>query len=248
MSTVAIVFGIMANVFCIFFYLSPIPLMHQYRKNPKVDIVPYFLFITNTVQASWWVMYAVHLENPVIFVANILNVAFNSTYLILYLYIRFRAKGLKYIILFVGLETGMLIGLYFTPNDIVGWGATIINSFMQVSPFQKFHIAIRDKDYRFIPIFPAIANFFNSGSWLGYGIATNDINVIIPNAIGFGGCIILIVTFAILKTINPNAGKEVLLVKVQETGNPNETDINENLLKSGVNQNMSDSNTSITLQ
>lgn len=94
------------------------------------------------------------------------------------------------------------------------------------------------KDYRFIPIVPAAVNVLNAGSWLGYGIAINDINVIIPNAIGFGGAILLVITFAILKIINPGVGKEVLEAK----------DVDEALIKNNVNQNVAESADSITLE
>ena len=75
----------------------------------------------------------------------------------------------------------------------------IFNVLMYAAHGEKIYTVIRSGNYKLIPIFSTIAAFFNSICWLIYGIYQSDINIIIPNGMGFFFAILQVGVYLIIK-------------------------------------------------
>ena len=73
---------------------------------------------------------------------------------------------------------------FIVDTQITGLVAMIFNVLMYAAPGEKIVRVFKTKQYNLIPIFSTIGGFFCSLCWLMFGVYKNDLNLIIPNALG----------------------------------------------------------------
>ena len=116
-------------------------------------------------------------------------------------------------------------------NEAVGLFCMIFNILMCAGTLEKFVRVIQSHNYNLIPILSSIIMFFNNVCWVIYGIGYDDINIIIPCALGVFFQIIAMGLFLYYKIRYPEAGllkENNNLQNENKEENQNEVDIQQN--------------------
>ncbi|CEG40634.1 3-like protein [Plasmopara halstedii] len=75
------------------------------------------------------------------------------------------------------------LSLYFQ-KKIIGFAAVFINIFLYASPMKTIKIVLRTKSAASLPVTMCCVNLVTGSLWMLFGILTNDMFVVIPNALG----------------------------------------------------------------
>ena len=169
--------------------LSPsVPFYKVLSGQEKKDILPegmiLFLMLTRLVWASVWII----TKRKMALLNSTLGVTVSNVFITLYFYIYFNRSCFKSFLSAIVLLASEALLLY----GMVLWGdylalsyiAMVCKILMSVSPGQKILRVIREKNYKLIPIYSALTNFFCSLSWLCYGICIHLFGQIFSNVIG----------------------------------------------------------------
>lgn len=169
--------------------LSPsVPFYKVLSGQEKKDILPegmiLFLMLTRLVWASVWVI----TKRKMALLNSALGVTVSNVFITLYFYIYFNRSCFKSFlsaIVLLASEASLLYGMVLWGDYLaLSYIAMVCKILMSVSPGQKILRVIREKNYKLIPIYSALTNFFCSLSWLCYGICINLFGQIFSNIIG----------------------------------------------------------------
>lgn len=158
------------------------------KEIEKYNIIPESMLICNLFNGVGWGCYW-HLKNNYMpRLCSILCSILSLIYAFLYLFYRLEKNCCKWL-LSVLVVCGICVGggylcLYVFPIGPFGFGLMIINILMFISPAQNLGKVIKEKQYKLIPIASTLAGAACSGGWLLFGVINQDINCIVPNAIG----------------------------------------------------------------
>jgi len=197
------IFGWIGTCISIYFFLSPaVPFYKLIRGQIKLNDSPGLLLVFTFLNCILWFNYGLLLDRPQVYATN--GAGCGITLIFVTIFLTFLTK-LKYyftilaLILLIGIMGGISYLCYFIIYyKYVGYSANVFNVLMYAATGEKIYRVIKTKNYNLMPIFSIIGAFLSSTCWLIYGILDFEINVIVPNALGFVLSIVqLIVYFCI---------------------------------------------------
>jgi len=143
-----------------------------------------FLMLTRLVWASVWII----TKRKIAMLNSALGVTVSNVFIILYFYIYFNRSCFKSFlsaVVILTAEGSLLYGMVLWGDYLaLSYIAMVCKILMSVAPGQKILRVIREKNYKLIPIYSALTNFFCSLSWLCYGICIKLFGQIFSNVIG----------------------------------------------------------------
>jgi len=206
MSAAADVVGWIANVFTLFFFLSPVPTCKRIVQKKDAEFfspVPYFTAIFN---CSLWVFYCLITTDENLLpniTINLTGAVLESMYIVVFLlYSRNRSTVLLQLVC-VACGIGLVILLTFTvvPAGTGGWGGfkwgddhtrssavgaftDILNIAMYGSPLVVMARVVATKSVEYMPLPVSVMVFICSSLWAAQGFMLSNQTIYIPNVLG----------------------------------------------------------------
>ncbi len=198
-STITNYIGTFASIIGFFLSISPFVLYYKIIKNQlTVNSIPISMIIFNLLGGVVWLCYWVKKGTLVPLLSTGINFTIHNISTIFYIYFKVEGKIKKFIstyliVLLISYGIYHIDYSYITDIKLNGSIAMMICIITYIAPGQNLIQVIKIGDYKLIPITTTILGILCSGSWMIFGVLTNDINNIIPGIIG--------VTFSIINSV-----------------------------------------------
>ena len=182
--------GWVGTCFSLIFYMAPAqPYSRFIRKEIQIHDVPELLLVFSYLNCVSWIPYGIRDGQAKPIVCNIIGALLTLVFIIVYcafitnLHVK---KTLFLIFVVLNLTLQFFWICYSVIRDVQSLGliCMVFNILMYAGTLEKFIRIIRTHNYHLIPILSATLMFVNGFCWFIYGLAYNDINIIIANASG----------------------------------------------------------------
>ena len=245
------IFGWAGTVISTFFYIAPVvPIIDLIKGKITYKEAPGILLICSFMNCILWGVYGVKLKKLQVYTANGIGAAITIVWIFIFLVYLAKKNvflSIAYIFLSILIIAGIASLFYFFVDPerdkavITGYVAMVFNVLMYAAPGEKIYTVCKTGNYKLIPIFSTIGAFVCSACWMMYGIYQNDINIIIPNALGLLSAIIQVIVYLIFKhkygdthedgikeNLNDNDDAQLKPDSERQTGNDEEKHDTEN--------------------
>ncbi|EXC14460.1 Bidirectional sugar transporter SWEET4 [Morus notabilis] len=228
--------GIIGNIICLFFYLSPVPTFVRIWKKRSVEQYIAFPYLAALINCLAWTIYGLPMVQPgsiPVLTISAAGVAVESVYVVLFFIFSDKRKRLKVLlILLVGLSFNALLGCLVLTlvhthkkrSKIVGIICASFSVLMNFSPLAVMKLVITTKSVEFMPFYLSFASFVNNAAWVIYALLRFDSFVLIPNGLGllFG------LTQLILHAVYSKSTKELMAARKGPKGK--EVDLSDDVV------------------
>ena len=215
MDSIEDVFGWVATVLTMCFYISPIiPFINVFKGKLSYEDTPAILVTASYCNCFCWYIYGDMIFSDQVKICNGIGAISSLCLICIYLVYEIRKYTLDAILNALIILTGSYAvyrGLTIVVDDdaVVGKICNVTAIIVFLSPIQILYRVFREKNnYFLIPIYTAWVSLFSTGCWVTYGIMISDVYIQIPNIIGIILARVQICTYMIFKkkypTINEN--------------------------------------------
>jgi uncharacterized protein with PQ loop repeat len=205
--------GYCATIISIFCYSTgpAPPYLNLIKGKVGVNDVPCLLLVFTFLNCHVWTCYALRDGQFLVWFPCLIGGICTLIYIFIFVVFYVKKKIIYSIcvitlILNVILQLTWIFYVIIKNNEAVGLFCMIFNILMCAGTLEKFVRVIKTHNYNLIPIFSSIIMFFNNVCWVIYGFGYEDINIIIPCALGVFFQIIAIGLFLYYKIRFPEAG------------------------------------------
>ena len=203
------VFGWIATVISVCFFIAPIvPYIKLIKGKITYKETPGLLLICSFLNCLLWVVYGIKLSKTQLYVTNIIGGLVTLVWFFIFLIFWLNKHALKstgFIVLSCAVVAGIFCLFYYAVDPkkdeakITGYVAMVFNVLMYASVGEKIYTVIKTKNHNLIPIFSTIFSFLNGACWFIYGVCGEDIDVIVPNALGIFFAILQGILYYVIK-------------------------------------------------
>ncbi|XP_031277283.1 bidirectional sugar transporter SWEET10-like [Pistacia vera] len=191
----ATAFGLLGNIISFLVCLAPLPTFYQIYKKKSTEGFQSVPYVIALFSAMLWIYYALLKENAMLLITiNTFSCVIETGYIAVYLFYapkKARIVALKLVLLFNVFGYGVicLVTLFLAKGanriKILGYICMAFALSVFVAPLCIVRKVIRTKSAEFMP-FP-LSFFLTLGAvmWFFYGLLIRDLNVAIPNVLGF---------------------------------------------------------------
>mmetsp|Transcript_20295 Transcript_20295/g.46112 ORF Transcript_20295/g.46112 Transcript_20295/m.46112 type:complete len:238 (-) Transcript_20295:90-803(-) len=172
---------------------GPLPAILKCRRNKTLGETNPDPFVMLFGNAVGWIIYAASTRNAYVFAGNFFGVLLGMFYVLTGYYLTASDSIRRRLEIMMGtvISLWLIVGYaacYFEDvkhrNDLLGITANVLCLTLFASPLSTAAIVIQTKSAASInPIF-AVMQVVNCTMWTTYGLAINDIFLLIPNALG----------------------------------------------------------------
>ena len=184
------ILGWIGTCFSIIFFMAPAqPYSRFIRKEISIHDVPELLLVFSYLNCISWIPYGIRDGQPKPTVCNIIGAMLTLVFIIVYcafvtnLNIK-KSLFLTFIVLNITFQLFWICYSIIKDVKTLGLLCMIFNILMYAGTLEKFIRVVNTHNYHLIPILSAVLMFVNGACWTIYGLAYNDINIIIANASG----------------------------------------------------------------
>ena len=195
--------GWVGTVLSMVFYIAPIvPITKLIKKKYKIEEVPGPLLIMSFMNKIIWTSYGLKEEKTQVFVCNGVGGIISIFFIVIYL-IYLAKINWKLMLIYNFIFANFIVEIFYifykiiNSNKAIGLTAMIFNILMYASPGAKIYEVFTTGNYDLIPIYSCIVSVFNCISWFIHGLFLKDLNIQIPNGIGFVLAIVQILVWGI---------------------------------------------------
>ena len=183
-------FGWIGTCLSLIFYMAPAqPYSRFIRKEISIHDVPELLLVFSYLNCITWIPYGLRDSQEKPTVCNIIGALLTLVFIIVYcafftnLHVK---KTLLSILFLINLTIQILYISYYIIKNVktLGLICMVFNILMYASTLEKSNRVMKTNNYHLIPILSVMLMFVNGACWFIYGLAYNDINIIIANASG----------------------------------------------------------------
>ncbi|KAI7985617.1 Bidirectional sugar transporter NEC1 [Camellia lanceoleosa] len=214
-------FGILGNIVSIFVYLSPIPTFYKIYKKKSSEGFQSLPYVVGLFSAALWMYYALLNSNETLLItSNSFGCLIESFYIGVHLfYVPKKVRAVSLLLLGTGWFGLIFILTNFLTKGqarlhIVGWFCLVFSVCVFAAPLNIMKQVIRTKSVEFMPFYLSLSLTLSAVMWFFYGILRKDLNISIPNVIGFILGVLQMILYAIYK--NGKKVKEQGLHVVEE--------------------------------
>ena len=182
--------GWIGTCFSIIFFMAPAqPYSRFIRKEISIHDVPELLLVFSYLNCITWIPYGLRdsQEKPTVcnIIGALLTLVFIIVYCAFFTYLHVK-KTLLSILFLINLTIQILYISYYIIKNVktLGLICMVFNILMYASTLEKSNRVMKTNNYHLIPILSVMLMFVNGACWFIYGLAYNDINIIIANASG----------------------------------------------------------------
>ncbi|KAL4324333.1 hypothetical protein GQ457_11G029360 [Hibiscus cannabinus] len=205
------VFGILGNVVSFMGSLSPLPTFYQiYKKKTSEGFQP-LPYVVALFSAMLWIYYALLKKDKnamLLITINTFCVFIQTFYIVTYFYYGPKKEKLvtvKLVLLFNVFGFGIIFfSTFFLGNPkirihILGYICMAFNLSVFAAPLAIVRKVIKTKSVEFMPFTLSLFLTLGAVMWFFYGLLSKDMNIAVPNVLGFIFGILQMILYAIYK-------------------------------------------------
>ncbi|KAK1390324.1 Bidirectional sugar transporter SWEET [Heracleum sosnowskyi] len=222
------IIGGIGNAISLGLFLSPLPTFIRIVKNKAVEGFKPDPYLAAIINCLFWVLYGtpfVHPGNILVVTINGVGFVIELVYLLIFLLYSNDNKQRKYVggiillefVVFI-LVSGLVLGIVPSiskRSTIIGIICILFNILMYGSPLTVIRKVMRTKSVEFMPFWLSATGTLNGACWLVYGLLRFDINLVIPNGLGFFFGLVQLVIYAWFYEKTPSGDKKQAKLEVQ---------------------------------
>ncbi|XVF11445.1 hypothetical protein REPUB_Repub08aG0028200 [Reevesia pubescens] len=203
------VFGILGNVVSFMMYLAPLPTFYQIYKKKTSEGFQSIPYVISLFSAMLWIYYGLLKKDAMLLIATSpFCVLMQTFYIVTYFYYALKKEKIvtvKLILLFNVFGFGVIfLSTFFLQNPltrlhILGYICMAFNLCMFVAPLGILRKVIKTKSVEFMPFTLSVFLTLAAVMWFFYGLFIKDMNVAIPNVLGFIFGILQMILYAVYK-------------------------------------------------
>ncbi|KAM0066319.1 putative SWEET sugar transporter [Helianthus debilis subsp. tardiflorus] len=213
-------FGLMGNIVSFMVFVSPLPTFYKIYKKKSTEGFQSIPYVVGLFSAMLWIYYALLKGNAMLLITiNSVGIVVQTFYLAVYVFYapkKAKMESLKLIILFIVIGFGLIVLLtqLLTKGAqrgvIVGWVCLVFALCVFVAPLGVLRQVIKTKSVEYMPILLSLALTLSAVMWFFYGLFLGDLNIAIPNTLGFTFGIIQIILYFVYKNKKPVIDDKVI--------------------------------------
>ncbi|KAK8586519.1 hypothetical protein V6N13_010110 [Hibiscus sabdariffa] len=203
------VFGILGNVVSFMVSLSPLPTFYQIYKKKTSEGFQSLPYVVSLFSAMLWIYYALLKKDVMLLITiNTFCVFIQTFYIITYFYYGPKKEKLvtvKLMLLFNVFGFGIIFfSTFFLANpkiriQILGYICMAFALGVFAAPLAIVRKVIKTKSVEFMPFYLSLFLTLGAVMWFFYGLLLKDMNIAVPNVLGFIFGILQMILYAIYK-------------------------------------------------
>ncbi|XP_030501857.2 bidirectional sugar transporter SWEET4 isoform X1 [Cannabis sativa] len=223
--------GIIGNIICLFFFLSPVPTFVRIWKKGAVEDYSAMPYLATLFSCMIWTLYGLPVVHPgsiLVLTISFLGVVIEIILLIIFLIFSDKKKRLKLLLLIflelfvVALLATLSLTLFHTYKKrslIVGVVGIFSSIIMYSSPLSIMKLVMSTKSVEFMPFSLSFGAFLNCLIWSTYALIRFDPFLLVPNGLGIVFGVAQLILYGVYykstkKIMKEKKGKEVILSDV----------------------------------
>ncbi|XVF08645.1 hypothetical protein REPUB_Repub07fG0020600 [Reevesia pubescens] len=205
----AFVFGILGNVVSFMVSLAPLPTFYQIYKKKTSEGYQAIPYVVSLFSAMLWIYYALLKKDAMLLVTiNTFCVFIQTFYLVAFFYYgpkKEKVATVKLILLFNVFGFGAIfLSTFFLKNPIIrlqilGYICMAFALCVFVAPLGIVRKVIKTKSVEYMPFTLSVFLTIGAVMWFFYGLLLKDINIAVPNVLGFIFGILQMILYGIYK-------------------------------------------------
>ncbi|KAG4207235.1 Bidirectional sugar transporter SWEET10 -like protein [Gossypium arboreum] len=205
----AFVFGILGNVVSFLVSLAPLPTFYQIYKKRTSEGYQSIPYVVSLFSAMLWIYYALLKKDAMLLITiNTFCVFIQTFYIVVYFYYgpkKEKLVTLKLILLFNVFGFGVIFfSTFFLKNplirlQILGYICMGFALCVFVAPLGILRKVIKTKSVEYMPFTLSVFLTLGAVMWFFYGLLLKDMNIAVPNVLGFIFGILQMILYAIYK-------------------------------------------------
>ncbi|KAG8496530.1 hypothetical protein CXB51_007629 [Gossypium anomalum] len=205
----AFVFGILGNVVSFLVSLAPLPTFYQIYKKRTSEGYQSIPYVVSLFSAMLWIYYALLKKDAMLLITiNTFCVFIQTFYIVVYFYYgpkKEKLVTLKLILLFNVFGFGVIFfSTFFLKNSLVrlqilGYICMGFALCVFVAPLGILRKVIKTKSVEYMPFTLSVFLTLGAVMWFFYGLLLKDMNIAVPNVLGFIFGILQMILYAIYK-------------------------------------------------
>ncbi|TYH61529.1 hypothetical protein ES332_D07G058400v1 [Gossypium tomentosum] len=203
------VFGILGNVVSFMVSLSPLPTFYQIYKKKTSEGFQSLPYVVSLFSAMLWIYYALLKKDAMLLITiNTFCCFIQSFYIVTYFYYgrkKEKLETVKLMLLFNVFGFGLVFfSTYFLHNPmtrlhILGYICMGFSLSVFAAPLAIVRKVIKTKSVEFMPFTLSVFLTLGAVMWFFYGLLLKDMNIAVPNVLGFIFGILQMILYAIYK-------------------------------------------------
>ncbi|XP_021286168.1 bidirectional sugar transporter SWEET10-like [Herrania umbratica] len=203
------VFGVLGNVVSFLVSLAPLPTFYQIytkRTSEGFQSIPY---VVSLFSAMLWIYYALLKKDAVLLITiNTFCCFIQTFYIVAYFYYapkKEKVMTVKLILLFNIFGFGVIfLSTFFLQNPltrlhVLGYICMAFALSVFVAPLCILRKVIKTKSVEYMPFTLSVFLTLGAVMWFFYGLLLKDMNIAVPNVLGFIFGILQMILYAIYK-------------------------------------------------
>lgn len=223
----AFAFGVLGNIISFVVFLSPIPTFYRMYKKKSTEGYQSIPYVVGLFSAMLWIYYAfLKAQNTTLLITiNSFGCVIETIYVVFFLCYstnKTRVHTAKVLGFFVCGGAGAIVlvtqFLFKGPSrvEVVGWICLVFSLSVFVAPLCIVRQVIKTKSVENMPVLLSVFLTFSAVTWFFYGFFLKDMNIAVPNVLGFFFGIVQIGLYMMYKEgKNEKAVKEQSLPEVE---------------------------------
>ncbi|CAH9065979.1 unnamed protein product [Cuscuta epithymum] len=213
----AFTFGVLGNIVSFIVFLSPLPTFYKIYKKKSAEGYQSIPYVVALFSSMLWIYYAFLKSNTTLLITiNSFGCFIETIYVSFYIYYatkEARMQTVKMIVLMelVGFGAVVLVSQFLFQGavraQVVGWVCLVFSLCVFVAPLCIVRQVIKTKSVEHMPILLSVFLTFSAVMWFFYGLLLKDINIAVPNVLGFFFSILQMVLYMIYKGKNEDMKK-----------------------------------------
>ncbi|XP_060206403.1 bidirectional sugar transporter N3-like [Lycium barbarum] len=222
----AFVFGVLGNIVSFIVFLSPIPTFCKIYKKKSTEGYQSIPYVVALFSSMLWIYYAFLKTNTTLLITiNSFGVFIEIIYVGVYLFYapkNARVQTIKMLLISVVGGFGVIVlGTQFlfkgaARGQAIGWICLVFSLCVFVAPLGIVRQVIKTKSVEYMPLLLSVFLTLSAVMWFFYGLLVKDINIAIPNVLGFILGILQMVLYVIYNKKEKAILKEQKLSELQK--------------------------------
>ncbi|OIT26312.1 PREDICTED: bidirectional sugar transporter SWEET12-like isoform X1 [Nicotiana attenuata] len=191
----AFAFGVLGNIVSFIVFLSSLPTFYKIYKKKSTEGYQSIPYMVALFSSMLWIYYAFLKTNTTLIITiNSFGCFIETIYVGLYLFYapkKVRVQTVKMLVLFVVADFGVIVLVTqflfkgAARGQAVGWICLVFSLCVFVAPLGIVRQVIKTKSVKYMPLLLSVFLTLSAVMWFFYGLLVKDINIAIPNILGF---------------------------------------------------------------
>ncbi|PIN01744.1 Multitransmembrane protein [Handroanthus impetiginosus] len=204
----AFAFGLLGNIISFMVFLAPIPTFYQIYKKKSSEGFQAIPYVVALFSAVLWIYYALLKSNAMLIITiNSVGCVIETIYILFFIFYattKLRVQTVKLLVLLIVCGMGFIGVTHFLVKasqraTIVGWICLIFSLCVFIAPLCVVRQVIRTKSVEHMPFLLSLFLTLSAVMWFFYGLLLKDLNIAIPNVLGFSFGVVQMVLYVMYK-------------------------------------------------